>query len=219
VCLLPLSSPSWPEIDLLKAESTDVVRDHYLISASLASTCLQGLCCTCICLHTRAVRAKCCTFTCAFVLPLEGVSVYKSLCCIGTCAFVLHMVGVCLQEPVLHLYVRVYAAPEGCLSKRACVAFVRARLCCTWRVSVYKSLCCICTCAFVLHPKGVCLKEPVRHLYMCVFDVPRGCLSKRAYTAQCTCTACMCLLDESVDNIFCVVPGRKEERLIEKEGR
>ncbi len=61
-------------------------------------------------------------------------------------------------------------------------------------MSVYKSLCCICTCAFVLPLESVWLKEPVLHLYVCVCAVlvPRA---TRAYTAQCTCTVCAYLQD------------------------
>ncbi len=135
--LLSLSSPSWPEIVLLIVELTDAVRDHYLISASFETPLANSsLCCTWTCLSTRLVL-------------LLYMSAYKS-CAVRAYA-------------ALHIYACFCAALGGCLSTRACVAFVRARLCCTWRVSVYKSLCCICTCAFVLQLEGVCQKELILH--------------------------------------------------------
>jgi hypothetical protein len=124
----------------------------------------KKLCCTCMCLSTRA-----------FVLHLD-VSVYKRLCCTSApvCAApgLAALVCVCLQEILCctwtYLFTRACATPVSAVTRELVlhldVSFYK-RLCCTCLsttdfvlhldVSVYKKLCCTCMClstrAFVLH--------------------------------------------------------------------
>ncbi len=101
---------------------------------------------------------------CPWTCPLDSSLHLYPRRCLACSSFCCTRTRLSLQEAVLHLFVFCCADPRGCLSTRAYAASVHVLLCWSWRVSVYKSLCCICPCAFVLTLEGVCLQEPMLHL-------------------------------------------------------
>ncbi len=107
----------------------------------------------------HALRWNCLCFNCTW-----RESVCKSLCCTST-------VYVCIQEPCL--YTR--ALRWNCL---------RFSLVLHLELSVDKSLCYTCTCAFVLHLESAFLRGPVLHLYVVFCTAPGECLSTRACAAS-----------------------------------
>ncbi len=119
----------------------------------------SSLCCTCRCV-CLSFELLCCTLTCLSSRAL----LHLSICLIWSVywSYCASLGFVCMSTIACVVPVHVLHFTWTYLSTKACAAPARVFLQeLPLDMSVYKSLCCTCTCAFCAVPGRFCLQEPV----------------------------------------------------------